>query len=81
MPLLEICCPRCHHSGFISADRVPGVLYCSHCEFANMIREGVRAIRAQPLELVEVKPRPSPEPKRQSRSHRQALTPRGGSRC
>ena len=40
MPLVEITCPGCEHSGFVTADRIPGMLRCSACGFARMIREG-----------------------------------------
>jgi hypothetical protein len=42
MPLLVICCPHCGHSGYVAADRVPGMLRCSGCEFVGMVKEGKR---------------------------------------
>ena len=39
MPLLLIACPRCRHDGYIGADRVPGILRCSACGVAGLVRE------------------------------------------
>ena len=47
MSLLAITCPRCLHTGFVGAERLPGILRCSDCDFARMVRQGNRAIRSR----------------------------------
>ena len=46
MPLLAIACPRCLHTGFIAADRLPGMLCCSSCGFVRMVRDGGRLVHS-----------------------------------
>jgi hypothetical protein len=46
MVLIEIVCPRCERHGDVAAARLSGILMCFACGFAELIRDGVRKIRA-----------------------------------
>jgi hypothetical protein len=71
MPLREIACPRCRHTGYITGDRLPGILCCSACDFAHFVRDGGRLIHSTDAEALNARapkarerkrvPRPKPE--------------------
>ena len=54
MSLLEICCPHCGHHGHVASDRVPGMLRCSACNVAALMRDGIRTIRSSEGEAKNV---------------------------
>jgi hypothetical protein len=78
MPLLAISCPHCQHTGFVSADRLPGVLRCSDCSFARMVRTANRTVssrRAAALNAADNRPKQPRQRALMSRGKR-VLTPR-----
>jgi hypothetical protein len=73
MPLLAIACPRCQHTGYAGADRVPGMLHCSRCGFARMVRDGVREIRSPNAAALNAADH---QPKRPRGARKRRLVPR-----
>jgi hypothetical protein len=74
MPLLAISCLRCQHTGFVSADRLPGVLRCSDYGFARLVRQGNRTIssrRAAAMNAADNRPK-----KPRGRWRKRILVPR-----
>jgi len=67
MPLLEA------HRGYVAADRLPGILRCSHCGGVRIVREGLHRIRSHdpvPIEAQDVARPPRPKLKRTARGKR-----------
>ena len=52
-----------HHSGYIGAERVPGILRCSSCGFACLVREGNHLVRLPGVDATDSRPKP-PRPGR-----------------
>ena len=78
MPLIEICCPRCEHRGYVATNRLPGVLHCSGCGFARMVHEGKRTVRSHTTTAINAadhRPRQPRKPRMTARG-KQVLTPR-----
>jgi hypothetical protein len=78
MALIEIACPHCQRRGYVAADRLPGVLQCSGCGIAELIRDGMRIIRAHyddsVIDTPKLKMPAKPKPIR--KSWKRQLTPR-----
>lgn len=74
MSLIEICCPRCQHRGFIAADRLPGVLTCSDCGLAELVRQGGHVVRSYDADRLNGADNGRKPPTRWQ--HKRALTPR-----
>jgi hypothetical protein len=81
MPLREIACPSCAHTGYVVGDRLPGILRCSSCDFAHFVRDGGRVIRSTDAEQLnarapKARERKQPRPPKLTARGKRVLSPR-----
>jgi hypothetical protein len=76
MALVEIVCSHCGRHGYVADSRLPGVVVCSQCQVARLVRKGQQAIRSRTAaqnnaESVSYQPKMNPK-----KTRKRVLVPR-----
>jgi len=76
MALIEIVCPRCGRHGYVPGTRLPGVLVCSQCQLARLVRQGQQTIRSRAAAQINADGVPYQPKEASKQTRKRVLVPR-----
>ena len=76
MALIEIVCPRCGRHGYVPGTRLPGVLVCSQCRLARLVRQGQQTIRSRTAAQINADGVPYQPKEASKQTRKRVLVPR-----
>jgi hypothetical protein len=76
MALVEIVCPRCDRHGYVAGNRLPGVVICSQCQLARLVRDGEQRIRSRTAAQINAEGVPYQPKAAAKQARKRVLVPR-----